>query len=82
MRAYTARFEQLTHSLGLRHSSNLVPQSIASIPELLATHLQLHAVSNPELTLSDVIRVAISLESCTTIAINSNSAPTNSYIGG
>ena len=70
MRTYAARFEQLTHSLGLKNSTTLVPQFIASIPDPLATHLQLHAVSNPALSLSDIIRVAISLESSTTFTNN------------
>ena len=68
MRIYAARFEKMAYSLGLSSSRALIAQFVSSIPDPLATHLQLHSISNPSATFSDIIRTAISLESSSTVS--------------
>ena len=62
MLAYSAKFERLVHRLHLETSTTLVPQFIASLPDPLATQLQLFALTKPGLSLSEVVCTAISLE--------------------
>ena len=65
MLAYTAKFERLAHSLGLRDSPSLTPQFIALF---LTSELQLFFLSSPEISFSKLLQTAITLDSGLTSA--------------
>ena len=62
---FASRFETLAHRLNLDDADSIaiIPHFIACLPSTLASQLQLHSVSRPEAPISEIIRLAISLES-------------------
>ena len=63
MLSYTAKFERLAYSLGLRESPSLIPQITASLPVPLSSQPQLFSLSSPDVSFSRMLQTAISMDS-------------------
>ena len=77
MLSYSARFERMAHKLDLKDSPSLVPLYIASLPNPLATQLQLYSLSTPGVALPAMIQTAISMDK--TAGISSYKLQSNSH---
>ena len=59
---FSTRFERYVHRLRLVGPC-LISQFISCLPQLMASQLQLFSITRPDLTLAELIRTAIALES-------------------